>query len=230
MLNAPLPARALLEALPDTVVVADADGRVEYVNPAVAGLLGHTPADLVGRSLTVLMPERFRRAHEAGFARFRRTGTGELLGATTQVPALHADGHEVTIDLTLARLDPGPGPRPDGDAAVVAVLRDASTTVLLERQLAVSRYLTATLRVTAALTEAVDSDVAFEQLLPSLCSELDWDAAQLWQPEKAGTRLAHTGPGRRRVRRCPPWSRRAPPGRSSAGRGSPGWHGRWAPR
>ncbi|HZB18896.1 MAG TPA: SpoIIE family protein phosphatase [Blastococcus sp.] len=193
MLNAGLPARALLEALPDTVVVADADGRVEYVNPAVAGLLGHAPADLVGRSLTVLMPERFRSAHATGFARFRRTGTGELLGATTQVPALHADGHEVAIDLTLARLDPVPGARPDGDAAVVAVLRDASTTVLLERQLAVSRYLTATLRVTAALTEAADSDVAFEQLLPTLCAELDWDAATLWQPEGDGARLVHTG-------------------------------------
>jgi PAS domain S-box-containing protein len=192
MLNSWLPARTLLEALPDTVVVADADGRIAYVNPAVSGLLGHDPTTLLDRSLTVLMPERFRASHGAGFARFRLTGRGELLGATTQVPALRADGEEIAVDLTLSRLDPTPGSGADA-AVVVAVLRDAGTTIRLERQLQVSRYLTATLRVTAALTEAPDSEVAFEQLLPTLCTELDWDAATLWQPESDGGRLVHTG-------------------------------------
>ncbi|TQN37367.1 PAS domain S-box-containing protein [Blastococcus colisei] len=192
MLNPALPAHALLEALPDTVVVADAAGRISYINPAVSTLLGHDPADLLGRPLTVLMPERFRGAHGAGFSRFRLTGQGELVGATTQVPALHASGREIAIDLTLARLDPAPGSGADA-AVVVAVLRDAATTILLERQLQVSRYLTATLRVTAALTQAPDSDVAFQQLLPTLCTELDWDAAALWEPVSEGGRLVHAG-------------------------------------
>jgi serine phosphatase RsbU (regulator of sigma subunit) len=76
---------------------------------------------------------------------------------------------------------------------VVAVLRDASTTILLERQFEVSRYLAATLRVTAALTEAPDADVAFRDLLPTLCTELDWDAATLWEPDGASRRLHHVG-------------------------------------
>ncbi len=205
-----VPAPALLEALPDTVVVADGAGRVAYVNPAVQVLLGHDPADLVGRPLTVLMPERFRHGHGEGFSRFRRTGEGELVGATTQVPALHANGDEVPIDLTLSRLEPTPGADPDG-AVVVAVLRDASTTILLERQLQVSRYLAATLRVTAALTEAPDADAAFPQLLPTLCAELDWDAASLWQADEDTGRLTYAGT----------WT--APGGRSGAlDAGSPG--------
>ncbi len=187
-----LPAELLLDALPDTVVVADAEGRVAYVNAAVSTLLGHDPVALLGRPLEVLMPERFRGAHGAGFSRFRVTGTGELVGATTQVPALHASGREIAIDLTLARLDPSPGA--DADAAVVvAVLRDAATTILLERQLQVSRYLAATLRVTAALTEAADADVAFQRLLPTLCTELDWDAAVLWEVDEHSDRLVHAG-------------------------------------
>ena len=187
---ATLPAPALLEALPDTVVVADRDGRIAYVNPAVRNLLGHEVGDLLGRPLTVLMPERFRDGHGAGFTHFLATGEGQLVGATTQVPALHARGHEVVIDLTLSRLEHAPG-TPDG-AVVVASLRDASTTIRLERQLQVSRYLAATLRVTSALTEAPDADTAFERLLPTLCAELDWDTASLWQPE-AGGRLAYAG-------------------------------------
>jgi phosphoserine phosphatase RsbU/P len=187
-----VPAESLLDALPDTVVVADAGGRVAYVNDAVHALLGHDPAALLGRPLEVLMPERFRGAHGAGFSRFHMTGEGELVGATTQVPALHASGREVAIDLTLARLDPEPGAGSDA-AVVVAVLRDAATTILLERQLQVSRYLAATLRVTAALTEAPNSDDAFQRLLPTLCTELDWDAAVLWEADEHSGRLLHAG-------------------------------------
>ncbi len=124
-----LPPPALLEALPDTVVVADRDGRIAYINPAVQTLLGHRPEDLTGRSLTVLMPARLRRGHGAGFSRFRATGEGELVGATTRVPALHADGREVPVDLTLSRLAAADGSSSAADSAlVVAVIRDASTT------------------------------------------------------------------------------------------------------
>jgi len=192
-------APALLEALPDAVVVADAAGRIVYANPAVRSLLGHEPAALRGLPLTVLIPERFRKAHALGYARFLATGSGELLGATTHVPALHANGSEVATELTLSRLDDtseGMLPAQGGGVAggvVVGVLRDASTLVRLERQLEVGRYLTATLRVTAALTEARDADVAFQQLLPTLCAELDWDAASLWQPDGCGGPLVHAG-------------------------------------
>jgi sigma-B regulation protein RsbU (phosphoserine phosphatase) len=185
-----VPAASLLAALPDTVVVADGDGRIAYVSPAVMVLLGHEPDALIGRPLQVLMPERLRRGHNEGFSRYRASGQGKLVGATTQLPALHAAGHEVAVDLTLSRLVPAEGESPD-DALVVAVLRDASTTILLERQFAVSRYLAATLRVTAALTEAPDADVAFQQLLPTLCTELDWDAALLWQADIEHGRLVH---------------------------------------
>jgi sigma-B regulation protein RsbU (phosphoserine phosphatase) len=187
-----VPSSTLLSALPDAVVVADAEGRITYVNPAISTLLGHEPAALLGQPLTSIMPIRFRRAHGARMTRFLTTGEGKLAGRTTQLPALHADGHEVVIDVTLARVEPFPGAAP-AESSIVSVLRDASTTILLERQLQVSRYLAATLRVTAALTEAPDADVAFERLLPTLCAELDWDAATLWQPEEVGGRLRYAG-------------------------------------
>jgi sigma-B regulation protein RsbU (phosphoserine phosphatase) len=182
----------LLSALPDAVVVADAGGRITYVNPAITALLGHEPAALVGQPLTSIMPMRFQAGHGGHISRFLATGEGQLVGRTTQLPAMHADGYEVVIDVTLARVEPSPGAAP-AESSVVSVLRDASTTILLERQLQVSRYLAATLRVTAALTEAPDADVAFERLLPTLCTELDWDAATIWQPDGVGVRLVHAG-------------------------------------
>jgi sigma-B regulation protein RsbU (phosphoserine phosphatase) len=177
---------SLLDGLPDAVLVAGDDGRIRYANAAVTTLLGHAPEALRGRPLSTLMPERFRSAHEAGFARFLATGQGELLGATTRVAALAAGGVEVAVDLTLSRLAPGDADDVGSGGVVVGVLRDASPAVLLERQLQVSRYLAATLRVTEALAEAPDAEAAFAGLLPSLCEQLDWDAATLWQADDTG--------------------------------------------
>jgi PAS domain S-box-containing protein len=182
----------LLDALPDAVVVADASGRISYANPAIRTLLGHDPATLTGRTLTRALPRRFQPGPEGGAPRPLATGQGELLGRTTQLPLLHAAGHEVVVDLTVARVEPYPGAAPE-QRSVVCVLRDAGATVLLERQLQVSRYLAATLRVTAALTEAADADVAFQRLLPTLCTELDWDAAVLWEADEQSGRLVHAG-------------------------------------
>jgi PAS domain S-box-containing protein len=183
---------SLLDGLPDAVLVAGDDGRIRYANAAVTTLLGHAPDALRGRPLSALMPERFRSAHETGFARFLATGQGELLGATTRVAALAASGEEVAVDLTLSRLASAGAQDVGSGGVVVGVLRDASPAVLLERQLQVSRYLAATLRVTAALADAPDAEAAFAGLLPSLCEQLDWDAATLWQADGSG-RLTCTG-------------------------------------
>jgi PAS domain S-box-containing protein len=187
-------APALLEALPDVVVVVDRDGRIVYANPAMRSLLGHEPAALRGRPLTVLVPEHLRTAYAEGFVRLLSEDAELPSGRTSQIPVLHANGAELTVEITLSRLDD----QENGEGSVVGgvlvgVLRDVSTSVRLERQLEVARYLNATLRVTAALTEAPDADVAFERLLPTLCAELDWDAATLWQPESCGGRLAPAG-------------------------------------
>ncbi len=98
-------APAILQSLPDVVVVADADGRIVYTNPAVRTLLGHEPVELRGAPLATLVPERFRAAHAAGFDRFVTTGTGKLFAATLQLPALHRNGTEVLVELTLSPLD-----------------------------------------------------------------------------------------------------------------------------
>jgi phosphoserine phosphatase RsbU/P len=187
-----VPPEHLLDALPDAVVVADAQGCITYANPAIRTLLGHDPSALIGHPLMRSLPQRFQPDGDGGTLRPQSAGQGELLGRTTQLPVLHAAGHEVVVDLSLARLEPFPG-APADQRSIVCVLRDASATILLERQLQVSRYLDATLRVTAALTEAADADVAFQRLLPTLCTELDWDAAVLWETDDHSGRLVHAG-------------------------------------
>jgi sigma-B regulation protein RsbU (phosphoserine phosphatase) len=195
MTTSALAAPTLVEALPDGVVVADGDGRIVYANPAIRWLLGYEPEALHGQPMTVLFPERLRTRYAEGYRRLLTSAVDRPLGRTSQVPARRSDGSELTVEVTLSRLDESDDPDSlgDGRGVLVGVLRDVTASVRLARQLEVGRYLNATLRVTTALTEAPDADVAFDRLLPSLCTELDWDAATLWQPVGSGARLARRG-------------------------------------
>ena len=51
---------ALVQAAGDAIIVADVQGRIGLWNPAAERLFGFTEAEAVGRSLDLIIPERFR--------------------------------------------------------------------------------------------------------------------------------------------------------------------------
>jgi PAS domain S-box-containing protein len=123
----------LVRDIKDAVVVADEHGNILEVNRAAADLFGTPAADLVGRPLTQIMPERYRAAHEAGLARYLRTGVASLIGKAVQVEALHRDGREIPVELSLARLGDTDEPR------FAAVIRDLTQVRRLEDAVATER-------------------------------------------------------------------------------------------
>ncbi len=62
----------LFERVRDAVIVADAaTGTIVLWNPAAETLFGYTAAEVVGRSIELLVPERLRARHREGLARYR---------------------------------------------------------------------------------------------------------------------------------------------------------------
>ncbi len=181
-----LDAAALLEQLADAVVVADAGGVIQYVNSATARLLGWRSDELAGQPLTVLIPERLHAAHWRSFRRYVETRRPRLVGGpAVQVPARHRDGSEVQVELTI-----GVPETPYGDEPTfVATLRDVSERVELERRLALTDFLQATLDVAAALAAAPSSTEGLREVLPALMRRLDWEVAGLWLVDEAEERL-----------------------------------------
>ena len=96
----------MLDAALDAVITIDSVGRILEVNAAVEAIFGHRPETLVGRELgEALVPPALRERHRAGLAH----GTGKLLGKRVEITALHADGREFPVELTITRIDvPGP--------------------------------------------------------------------------------------------------------------------------
>ena len=66
--------KQLVEALVDAVVVADANGAIRFWNPAAERLFGYTKPEALGNSLDLIVPERFRERHWAGYNRTKATG------------------------------------------------------------------------------------------------------------------------------------------------------------
>ncbi len=94
------------QAITDTanagIITADRDGNILYMNPSAAASFGVSASEMVGRSLTVLMPERFREAHLAGIARVGAGGPARAIGQNFEVAGLRSDGSEFPIEILLS--------------------------------------------------------------------------------------------------------------------------------
>ena len=114
--------RTLLETLPDALIVSDTSGTIRFWNAAAERVFGHGSEEAVGQSLNLLIPERFRPAHDAGFARAIETGHLRTGSRVLRTRSNHKDGRRLYVDFTFALLK-APG---GGVAAVYALARDAT--------------------------------------------------------------------------------------------------------
>ena len=94
----------LLSIAPSAVVCTDEDGNIVLFNKAAERLFGWSEAEAVGKPVDeLIVPERLRLAHQVGLARHRATGKARILGRTVEVPALHKDGTEIPVEISLTR-------------------------------------------------------------------------------------------------------------------------------
>ena len=124
----------VLAGSPDAILVCDRDGTLRLWNAAAERLFGHRAEEAVGASLDLVIPERLRARHWAGWDAAMKTGVTRYGGGhLLAVPAMHKDGRRLSIEFSIQLL-PGAGRRVDW---VVAIVRDV--TERWERQKALRR-------------------------------------------------------------------------------------------
>lgn len=96
--------RGLFDASPYGLVIVDDGGIIVMVNGVLAGVLGYTPAALVGQPLSMLLPERYRHGHDGLMAGYQRTGDARMMGRGRDLTALHRDGTELPVEVGLTRV------------------------------------------------------------------------------------------------------------------------------
>ena len=113
---------ALLAQAPDALIYCDLDGRIKLWNAAAAELFGHSAEVALEESLDMIIPERFRAAHWAGFERAVSTGHAKYHGQVMTTRAAHADGRKLYVDLSFSMIR-------DASGAIVGVLSSARPNV-----------------------------------------------------------------------------------------------------
>jgi PAS domain S-box-containing protein len=130
-MNSTLDLSSLVQAAGDAIIAAGTDGKILLWNPAAERMFGFTAEEALGHALDLIIPERLRARHWEGYRRVMRTGQTHYGTEVLRVPALHKNGHTLSIAFTVALLHAGDG----GIQAIAAIIRDETARWEEERAL-----------------------------------------------------------------------------------------------
>lgn len=120
--------RSILDTVPDAIVVIDAAGLIRDFSPAAERTFGWTAGEVLGRNVSMLMPDPYRTAHDGYLERYYRTGERRIIGKGRVVVGERKDGSTFPLELAVGEM------QADGRRYFTGFIRD-----LTERQQAEAR-------------------------------------------------------------------------------------------
>ena len=100
---------ALLEAAPDAMVIVNDSGTITLVNAQTEKLFGYHRTELIGQSVEILIPEKFRSGHVGHRIKFGREPRARAMGENLQLSARRKDGTEFSVEISLSPILTGDG-------------------------------------------------------------------------------------------------------------------------
>ncbi len=102
--------RSVTQSAKDAIITADKGGKIVFCNTAAYKMFGHREGELIGQSVSILMPQRFRAAHEKGMAKVVATGKSRLIEETIELFGITKAGSEFPVELSLSTWISGDDP------------------------------------------------------------------------------------------------------------------------
>jgi PAS domain S-box-containing protein len=90
----------ILECISEALICADPEGVIRIWNPGAEFLFGYTPAEAVGQSLNLIIPEHLRKAHWDGFHRAVSQGATAHGRCSIITRSLHKSGQQLYVDMS----------------------------------------------------------------------------------------------------------------------------------
>ncbi|MFQ5950103.1 MAG: PAS domain S-box protein, partial [Nitrospiria bacterium] len=101
--------RAVAQSAADAIITADSDGKIVSWNRGAQTIFGYREEEVLGKPLSILMPERYRDDHQRGLAQARETGESPLMCKTSLLHGLRKDGSEFPLEISLSTWKTGKG-------------------------------------------------------------------------------------------------------------------------
>ncbi|WP_242442722.1 histidine kinase dimerization/phosphoacceptor domain -containing protein [Magnetospirillum sp. 15-1] len=102
--------RRVVEAAPNAMVMVNAAGVIEMVNAQAERVFGYAREEMLGQSVEILVPDRFRHAHPDLRATFNVDPRSRPMGAGRDLNARRKDGSEFPVEIGLNPIDTEDGP------------------------------------------------------------------------------------------------------------------------
>lgn len=160
--------RAILDNSVNPIITIREDGYVESFSKAAERLFGYSSQEVIGRNISMIMPEPYRSEHDSYLANYLETGQAKIIGIGREVTGKRKDG--VTFPLSLAVTEV----ETEGRRFFTGMIRDLTDEKLAHERLLQAERLAAIGQVVAGLTH--ESRNALQRTLSSLDRlELDLD-------------------------------------------------------
>ncbi len=101
--------KSVTDTANEAIVAADNQDRIVSWNRGAQKIFGYKEEEVIGEKLTMIIPRRYRKAHEKGLERVLETGRSSVLGKTLEFAGLRKDGSEFPLELSLATWKTGKG-------------------------------------------------------------------------------------------------------------------------
>jgi|AGTN01.2.fsa_nt_gi PAS domain S-box/PAS domain S-box/PAS domain S-box len=121
--------RAILDAAVDGIITIDGHGLVRSLNPAAERIFGYRAVEVVGRNVSMLMPEPYRAEHDGYLRNYLRTGHARIIGIGREVKGRRKDGSVFPMDLAVGESAQG------GERIFAGIIRDITDRKAAEERL-----------------------------------------------------------------------------------------------
>lgn len=185
--------RLIVDSALDAVVTINSGGVITGWNGQAEKTFGWTQDEAMARPVDeIILPERFRAAHRAGLARYLATGEARVLNQRIELEALHRDGHEFPVELSITPVRMGEA------IAFTAFVRDITDRKLAASKLQAQRDRLHLLeQITRAIGQRQDMHSIFQVAVRTLEDRLPADFVCICRYDRVahGLTVAHVGAG-----------------------------------
>ena len=106
----------------DAIIYADREGIIRFWNRGAQRIFGYSADEALGRSLDLIIPERWRERHWQGYRRVMASGVTKYGQQLLATPGLDKDGRLLSVEFSIVLVKDGQG----GVAGAAAILRDVT--------------------------------------------------------------------------------------------------------